>query len=151
MLWKRKQTLRAVASGKVIPLEAVGDGVFSMKMMGDGFAITQHNGQIYSPITGIVKMIFPTKHAITIKSDDGAVLLIHMGIDTVELKGAPFSLKVREGHSVSSKTLLAEMDMEQLHQANKDTTVLVVLPEGPKGKLVKVDKQVSINEKVFVF
>ncbi|WP_165002825.1 MULTISPECIES: PTS glucose transporter subunit IIA [unclassified Enterococcus] len=151
MLWKRKQTLRAIASGKVIPLEAVGDGVFSMKMMGDGFAVSQHNGQIYSPIAGIVKMIFPTKHAITIESNDGTVLLIHMGIDTVELKGIPFSLKVREGQSVSSKTLLAEIDMEKLDQENKDTTVLVVLPDGPKGKLVKVNKQVSVNEKVFVF
>ena len=92
-----KNILKSVANGRVLPLEAVQDEVFSSKMMGEGFAIAQHDGHVYAPIEGIVESIFPTLHAITIECKSGEKLLIHMGLDTVELKGLPFFSQSNKG------------------------------------------------------
>lgn len=149
--FKKKQVLKTVAEGNIIPLEEVKDEVFSSKMMGEGFAVVNHDGKIYAPITGTITNIFPTLHAITIKSAEGVAVLVHMGLDTVSLKGAPFSIKVQEGEHVDPATLLATMDLAQLEIAKKDAAVIVVLPEIKKGKLLKANQQVAIQEAVFKF
>jgi len=133
MLFQRKKTLKAVANGKIIPLSEVNDEVFSTNMMGAGYAVAGHNGQIYSPINGEIESIFPTLHAITIKGSKGVTVLVHMGLDTVDLKGAPFKLFVQKGDTVTENQLLAQMDLEMLKEKNKDSTVIVVLPDVQKG------------------
>lgn len=143
-----KQTLKTVAAGEIVPLEAVADEVFATKLMGEGFAVANHDGKIYAPASGTVKNIFPTKHALTLESVNGTQILIHMGLDTVELKGLPFSIMVKEGQQVKSDTLLAEMDFTKL--ADKDATVVVVIPELKKGQLTKQGK-VSLQDTVFKF
>ncbi|MBS6432062.1 MULTISPECIES: PTS sugar transporter subunit IIA [Enterococcus] len=151
LFFKTKKVLKSVANGHVLPLEAVKDEVFSMKLMGEGYAISHHDGKVYAPIEGIVESIFPTLHAITIKSKTGEKLLIHMGLDTVELKGEPFSIKVTEGQNVKTGTLLAFMDLRQLENAQKDNTIVVVFPERNKGELMKENQAVTLQDELFKF
>ena len=90
----------AVVDGTVMPITDVNDDVFSTKMLGDGFAIKPNDTQIYAPVAGTISTLFPTKHAIGIKTDEGLEILIHLGLDTVELKGAPFTVDVKQGNKV---------------------------------------------------
>ncbi|MDU5334537.1 PTS glucose transporter subunit IIA [Enterococcus sp.] len=151
LFFKTKKVLKSVANGQVLPLEAVNDEVFSSKMMGDGFAISQHDGKIYAPIEGIVESIFPTLHAITIESKTGEKILIHMGLDTVELKGKPFSIKVTAGQKVKAGTLLAVIDLPQLEKSQKDDTIIVVFPEMTKGELLSENQRVTLQDELFKF
>lgn len=151
LFFKEKKVLRAVAKGQIIPLAAVKDQVFSSKMMGEGYAIIDHDGHVYSPVEGTIENIFPTYHAITIGSKSGEKVLIHMGIDTVELKGEPFSIHVTIGQKVPCGTLLAEMDLQQLVEAKKDAAIIVVSPDLSKGKLLKTNQQVSIQDDCYQF
>jgi len=133
MLFQRKKTLKSVANGKIVPLSEVNDEVFSTNMMGVGYAVANHDGKIYSPINGKIESIFPTLHAITIKSDKGTTILVHMGLDTVDLKGEPFEMFVQAGDTVSENQLMAQMDLKILKENNKDSIVMVVLPDIQKG------------------
>lgn len=151
LFFKTKNILKSVANGRVLPLEAVQDEVFSSKMMGEGFAITQHDGNVYAPIEGIVESIFPTLHAITLECKSGEKLLIHMGLDTVELKGEPFSVKVTKGQKVKAGTLLASMDLHQIKKSGKDETIIVVFPEMTKGKLLIENQIVTLQDELFKF
>ena len=112
--------------GEVIPIEDVSDPVFSQKMMGDGYGIEPTNGEIYSPIKGEVVSVFPTKHALGLKTDNGIEVLVHIGIDTVELEGSPFEVFVSEGDKVTKDTLLANVDLEALKELEKSDTVIIV-------------------------
>lgn len=151
LFFKTKNILKSVANGRVLPLEAVQDEVFSSKMMGEGFAIAQHDGHVYAPIEGIVESIFPTLHAITIECKSGEKLLIHMGLDTVELKGLPFSVKVTKGQKVKAGTLLASMDLHQIEKSGKDDTIIVVFPEMTKGQLLIENQIVTLQDGLFKF
>ena len=123
----KETTLFAPATGKVIKIEEVKDPVFGSKMMGDGFAVQPIESEVYSPVSGVVTSVFETKHAIGLLADNGAEVLVHMGLDTVELKGAPFDVKVAEGDRVTSETLLAIMDLEEVKIAGKETDIIVVV------------------------
>lgn len=112
--------------GNVIPIEEVPDPVFSQKMMGDGFGVQPDNGRVYSPGTGEVVSVFPTKHAIGLKLDNGIEVLVHIGVDTVELEGGPFEIFVEEGAKVTPETQVASVDLEALKAADKPDTVIVV-------------------------
>ncbi|MBS7577824.1 MULTISPECIES: PTS glucose transporter subunit IIA [unclassified Enterococcus] len=121
------QVIYAMISGYLKPITQVADDVFSAKMMGDGFAIEPSDNVIYAPSDGEIISIFPTKHAITLKLSNGAEILIHIGIDTVELEGEPFTILVNAGDSVSRQTPLAEVNFEQIKQAQKVTDVLFII------------------------
>jgi len=150
MLFQRKRTLKSVANGSIVPLTEVNDEVFSTNMMGTGYAVKNHDGKIYAPISGTIDNIFPTLHAITVKSNKGITVLVHMGLDTVDLKGAPFELLVAEDDQVSENQLMAQMDLKLLNEKNKDTTVVVVLPEETKGN-VNSNNNGSIEDIAFKF
>lgn len=120
-------TLTAVADGTVETLENASDPVFSQKMMGEGYFVEPVNGQIYSPVTGKVSSVFPTKHAIGITTANGLEILLHMGINTVDLGGKPFDLKVVEGQQVTSDTLVADVDLEAIKSAGKETSMMVLV------------------------
>lgn len=93
-------------SGEIIPLSDVQDKTFSDKLIGDGVAIIPSEGKVYAPFDGKITNIFPTKHAIGLKSDEGVELLIHIGLDTVELKGQGFISHVEEGDRVFKNQLI---------------------------------------------
>ncbi|EOI01964.1 PTS system, glucose subfamily, IIA component [Enterococcus moraviensis ATCC BAA-383] len=121
------ETLYAVATGNLIPISEVNDPVFSQKMMGDGFAVIPEVGEIYAPIAGEVLSVFQTKHAVGMKMANGLEILLHMGIDTVELNGEPFDIKVSEGTKVSQGTLIAKVDLEAIKSAGKAIDMVVVI------------------------
>lgn len=140
--------LFAVASGELITIDKVNDPVFSQKMMGEGYAVLPTSGVVYSPIVGEVMSIFPTKHALGLKMDNGLEILLHMGIDTVELKGAPFDIKVKEGDKVTAETVVANVDLEALKAADKHSDLVVVITNSADS-LDKIDfsKLGEVNEK----
>jgi len=96
--------------GKLLSIEEVPDPVFSQKMMGDGFAIDPENGILISPIDGKVINVFPTKHAISIADNNGREILIHVGLDTVALKGEGFIPFVKDGDKIKQGQKLMEID-----------------------------------------
>lgn len=130
----------APANGELIPIDQVQDDVFSQKMMGEGFAVVPENGEIASPIAGTILSVFPTKHAIGIKTDDGIEVLLHMGIDTVDLGGEAFEIKVREGDKVKAGKVVAVADLAKIQAAGKMTTMIVVFTNGDKIENYQYDK-----------
>ncbi|MBC6349784.1 PTS sugar transporter subunit IIA [Lactobacillus melliventris] len=123
---KRGFTVTAACDGKLMPITDVKDEVFSQKMLGDGYAIKPTDGKIYSPVAGTVTTVFPTKHAIGITTDNNLEILVHLGIDTVELKGEPFEVAVKQGDTVKQDDYLASMNTELITAENYDDTVIVV-------------------------
>lgn len=140
-----EEMLYAPADGQIIAIGEVEDPVFSQKMMGDGYAVRPSNGKIYAPVAGTVSSIFETKHAIGILTPGGAEVLVHMGLDTVELKGAPFTVKVSEGDAVTVDTLIAEMDLEAVTKAGKKTDVVTVLTNAEKINQLTINKTGSVH------
>lgn len=142
--------LYAVAKGTLLPITEVNDPVFSQKMMGDGFAILPENGTIFSPVEGEIVSIFKTKHAVGMKTASGIEVLLHMGIDTVELNGGPFSIKVREGEQVTKETEIASVDLDAIKAAGKATDMIVVITNMEKVKAVQLTKTgfVSPSEEI---
>ncbi|MFC6176451.1 PTS glucose transporter subunit IIA [Companilactobacillus huachuanensis] len=129
-IFKKKNSNKLVApiDGELTGIENVSDEVFSTKVMGDGFAIKPSSDLVVSPINGEVTSVFPTKHAISITTDNGLEVLLHLGIDTVELKGAPFEMLVEAGQHVQVGDQLVKMDREEISRSNKDDIVMLVLP-----------------------
>ena len=121
-----EQTLVSPVNGKVIAIEDVEDPVFSQKMMGDGFGVEPRDGDIYAPGSGKVVSVFPTQHAVGLELDNGVEVLVHIGIDTVELGGAPFDTLVKEGDKVTPDTKISTVDLTALAEAGKENTVIIV-------------------------
>ncbi|MFC0276316.1 PTS glucose transporter subunit IIA [Enterococcus devriesei] len=128
-LFNKKVELHAPVSGNVIEITEVNDPVFSQKMMGDGFAVKPTAGQINSPINGRVKSIFPTLHAVALETDDGQEMLLHIGIDTVELNGEGFQSNLIEGQKIKIGDPLVQVDLAVLAEKGKDNVIIIVLPE----------------------
>jgi glucose-specific phosphotransferase system IIA component len=134
-LFKKKSSeIYTPANGEVVELKKVNDPVFSEKMMGEGFAVKPIDGKIHSPIKGTIKSVFPSLHALTIEAEDGLDLLIHIGLDTVELNGNGFSSIIQEGQKVKAGDLLVQIDRNYL--------VIVVFPEMKDKEL-----ETSLGEK----
>ena len=126
-LGKRKTELCAPVSGEVIPLKEVSDPTFAMEMVGKGVAIRPSADTIVAPCPGKVDMVFETGHAITLIGDCGAEILIHVGLDTVNLKGTHFSVKAKPGQKVTAGELLLEFDREAIAAAGYDTVTPMVV------------------------
>jgi PTS system glucose-specific IIC component len=143
----------APANGEFIPIDRVEDEVFSQKMMGEGFAVVPENGVIVSPVSGTIVSVFPTKHAIGIQTEDGIEVLLHMGIDTVDLGGEAFDIKVQEGEKIKAGKIVASADLAKIQEAGKRTTMIVVFTNGDKIENYHYDKTglVSRGETIGTF
>lgn len=126
---KKTTTIYPPISGKRVALSEVPDAVFSKRLMGEGFAIKPTSGELFSPMKGKIESIFPTKHAMIIKSDAGIEALLHIGVDTVELAGEGIDLLVKPGQKVDADVQLATLDLSLIENAGKSTDVIVVFPE----------------------
>ena len=114
-------------TGTVIDLADVPDPVFSSKAVGEGLGVEPDDGAIVSPVDATITMVAGTGHAIGFKSETGLEVLLHLGVDTVELEGAPFDLSVKVGDAVKAGDSLGTMDLEAVRAAGKATTAIVVL------------------------
>src|SRR5699024_5420326 len=119
------EIVNAPVSGTAIKLEDVNDQVFSSKLMGNGAAIVPSDTTIYAPISGTITVAYETKHAYGIKSDNGAEILIHLGIDTVNLRGQYFDAKVSQGQHVTAGEPLGSFDIEKIADAGYDPTLIM--------------------------
>ncbi|EOL45517.1 PTS system, glucose subfamily, IIA component [Enterococcus phoeniculicola] len=126
MFFSKKNRIYAPVAGTFVPLKEVNDPVFAQGMMGDGVAVEPKETHILSPVDGTVTMISEQQHGIGIQMEDGTDLLIHMGIDTVELGGTPFLTKVAIGDKVSSGDLLSIMDIEAIQSLGKETVIMLI-------------------------
>jgi PTS system beta-glucosides-specific IIC component len=117
-------------SGLLVPLENVKDEAFSSGTLGQGIAILPEQGVLTSPVDGIVDSITDAKHALTLVANNGAEILIHIGMDTVVLKGKPFTPKVTEGQRVKTGDILIEFDIQAIKDAGLDTVTPIVIANG---------------------
>ena len=137
------ELIAAPVSGELISLKDVNDQVFSAEIMGKGAAIKPTDNNVYAVADGTVTVAYATKHAYGIKTNDGAEVLIHLGIDTVDLKGQNFTSNVKQGDTVKKGDLLGTFDIEKIQAAGYDPTVMIVVTNttayGDVDKLNKTD------------
>lgn len=132
--------------GEIVSLSEVPDQVFSQKMMGDGFAIKPTNGEIVSPVNGKIVNIFPTKHAIGIEADSGTEILIHIGIDTVNLKGEGFTAKVAEGDQIKQGQVLMEVDLDYINENAPSSITPVIFTNLGEGQSIQLNASGNVNK-----
>ncbi len=117
----------SVAEGTAEALDNIPDEMFAQRVMGDGVAVRSREEWLYSPVDGRVTMIFETKHALGIQCEDGTELLIHIGVDTVNMKGAPFALYVGAGEKVRTGDLLMYADFRQIEESGYCPLVMMIV------------------------
>lgn len=131
MFFKKESTkenyIYAPADGVCITLSQVPDPVFSEKMLGDGIAILPNSGKIASPVSGTLSEVTSTKHAYGITTDDGLEILVHIGIDTVNLAGEGFETTLKKGDKVKMGDTLATVDLELLKEKGYDLHTPVII------------------------
>ena len=139
------------AQGVMIPMNQVADEVFSTNIMGDGYAIQPTENTIYTPVAGKISSIFPTQHALGIMTPTGLEVLLHMGVDTVDLKGEPFTMKAKVGQAVKAGDEIAIMDLAAVKAAGKGTDIIVAFTNGDvvaNIALTELGKAVTPNQTV---
>ena len=127
MIPAKDEALLAPVSGKVIPLSEVRDEAFAGGILGQGAAVIPENGEICAPCDGVISVMYPTGHAVGIKSDIGAEILIHVGMDMVTLNGSCFDVKVKAGDHVKAGQLLVRADIEGIKKEGLDITTPVIV------------------------
>ncbi|MFR2694174.1 MAG: glucose PTS transporter subunit IIA [Enterocloster bolteae] len=118
------------ADGHILPLDQVKDEVFAGRVLGDGFAVELTGGRILSPADGTIEAAFDTGHAVGIRTENGMEILIHIGINTVELGGKGFHLHVSQGQKVRRGDCLVDVDLEEVRKSGKDLTTMVIFTTG---------------------
>jgi PTS system beta-glucosides-specific IIC component len=124
---KRKHEVVSPLNGTVLPLSEVKDAAFSSEVMGKGVAILPTEGKVVSPVNGVVTTLFKSKHAIGITSEDGVEILIHVGMDTVQLDGEHFTSHINQGDTVKAGDLLVEFDMDKINEAGYSLVTPVIV------------------------
>lgn len=147
----KKSTLKpseiaACVKGEMIPLEDVKDPVFANKTMGDGIAFIPEKGEVTSAVDGTIEVAFPTGHAIGLKSANNDEILIHVGINTVELNGECFKLLVKQGERVTRGQKLIEFDLNKIKEKGYDTTTMLLITESNNKTLKKENYRNVENE-----
>ncbi|TDL67581.1 PTS beta-glucoside transporter subunit EIIBCA [Rhodococcus qingshengii] len=141
------EKLYSPIKGEVKPLSEVNDATFSSGIMGKGFAIQPAEGKVVSPVAGRVTTIFKTKHAIGITSDNGAEILIHVGIDTVKLNGKHFTAHVQDGDFVDVGKTLVTFDMEAIKAEGYDLITPVIITNTDQYQTIKSVKEGKVEER----
>ncbi len=145
-LFGKKETVKsvevkAVLSGTAVNLEEVPDPVFAEKMMGDGIAIEPSEGVVVSPVNGEIVQVFPTKHAIGLRAENGAEILIHIGLETVSMKGEGFEMHVTEGSRVNEGDKLVTFDLALVKEKAKSTVTPIIVTNG--DQLASLEKKAA--------
>lgn len=145
---KSSLALHSPLSGDVIALEEVADEAFSQKVLGDGVAIRPHEGKVVAPCDARVETVIESRHAIGLACDNGAELLIHVGLNTVNLQGEHFRPLVKEGDIVKAGTPLLEFDKEAIERAGYDLTTPVLVINSDEFQLTKLQSAGTIRQEM---
>lgn len=151
---KRNCNIYAPVTGKVISIEKIPDEVFASKSLGDGLAFEIEGSKIYAPCNGKIKLITETKHAMVIRNGNGVEIMIHIGLNTVELEGKGFEIFVKENQKVKKGDLLVEIDLKVMQEYKIDLTTVVVIIDDKEldYKILEHNKKVEAGkDKVIVF
>ncbi|WFR60620.1 beta-glucoside-specific PTS transporter subunit IIABC [Paenibacillus amylolyticus] len=134
-------------TGEVVALNEINDITFAGEHMGKGIAIRPTSGRVVSPITGVVQTVYRTKHAIGLVSDDGVEMLIHIGQDTVKLKGEHFTTHVKDGDRVNAGDLIVEFDLQAIKDAGYETVTPIIVTNTSNYLDIVGTKDASVHEK----
>lgn len=146
--------LYAPMAGKTVPVTQVPDATFAEGMLGEGIAILPSDGRVYAPCNGTVETMFETGHAVSLKGDNGAEILIHVGLETVSLGGKCFKIHVKNGQRVKKGQLLMEADLKEIQAAGLDTITPVLVCNydefsqfqvSPKDTVTNQDTIITLN------
>lgn len=145
-------SLAAPAAGKLVSIKKVSDPTFGEEVLGRGVALIPSEGRFYAPADGTVTTIFPTGHAAAITTDEGAEILIHIGLDTVKLNGKHFKIIAEEGQKVKTGDLLIEADLEQIKAEGYDIITPVVICNSDEFSEImpEDDKEVASGDTIMV-
>lgn len=144
----KKEQIYSPLTGKAVALSTINDPAFSTGAMGKGLAIVPEIGEVVAPVDGVVTSLFPTGHAIGLTTNAGTEILIHVGINTVALKGKHFSPVVQEGDIVRQGDLLIQFDIDKIKEAGYETVtpVIVTLTQQEVDVFETTQEQVQKND-----
>ncbi len=154
MFWKKKNigTIYSPCVGQVLNLSEVPDAVFSEKMLGDGACIVPESDEIFSPVDGEIVQVFDTKHAYSIRSSDGLEILVHIGLNTVELKGEGFTSLVSQGDKVKIGDKIAKVNLEYVQDMGYQLYTPILITNMSEVKKINVtEKKVNVNDILFTY
>ncbi|WP_086315282.1 PTS system, beta-glucoside-specific IIA component [Enterococcus sp. 7F3_DIV0205] len=141
----KSEVISSPLTGDIVPLENINDKAFASGTLGQGLAIAPTKGEVVSPVNGTVTMAFATGHAVGLTSENGAEVLIHIGLDTVQLEGKHFELKVTQGQTVKAGDPLVVFDIEAIKAAGFDVTTPVIITNTANYEDVVVSDQAQVN------
>ena len=146
------EKIHAFAAGEFIGIEKVNDPTFSQKVLGDGVAILPSEGKIYAPADCTVEMVMDTKHAVGLRTKAGNGLLIHIGIDTVQLGGKYFDVHVTEGQELKAGDCIMDFDKDKIREEGYDTAACLIFTEPVEGSHVdrEAERTVAVGDKIAV-
>lgn len=147
----KKFPIISPVSGKIVTIDKVPDATFAEKILGDGIAIIPENGKILSPVDGEVTSVAETAHAYTFVSEDGLNILVHIGIDTVTLKGKGFKSFVKKGDKVKTGDIIAQVDLSVLKENNINPITPVILCDAPDNVSIETNSENATAGKTTAF
>lgn len=144
---KIKEMILVPIKGNYGNISETPDQVFSNKFLGEGIVVFPEEGLLYAPVDGIIKSVFPTKHAITLTSDKGLDILIHIGLETVKLEGNGFELLVKQGDKIKQGDLLIKFDKEYIEEHADSSATPIVFVERTS---LKIKNTKEIDGKTYI-
>lgn len=129
----------APLTGEYVKIEDIPDPVFAQKMMGEGFGINPTEGEVVSPIEGKVDNVFPTKHAVGLKAENGLELLVHIGLDTVQLDGKGFEVLVESGDDIKIGDPLIRFDLEYINNIAKSIISPIIITNSDQTESIHIE------------
>lgn len=143
---KKKEIILSPVEGKAVPLSEVNDPAFSQEVLGKGVAIIPEKGRVVAPADGVLTVMFETKHAISVTTDGGAELIVHVGLDTVKLKGRHYTSFKKQGERVKAGELLLEFDLDAIREEGYDVITPVIVCNTPNFPGMLCHTQMEVKE-----
>lgn len=147
---KNQEVFQNGIKGTLLDLADVPDMMFAQKMLGDGYAVLPSDGNIYAPVSGTIAVAFPTGHAFGLETKQGMEILVHIGIDTVDLQGEGFESFVEQGDKVKQGDLLCKVNLQHLIDSGKSIVTPVIFTSGQSAVLKDVGHELSVGDTEFI-
>ncbi|MDN6142455.1 MAG: glucose PTS transporter subunit IIA, partial [Tetragenococcus halophilus] len=141
----KEDIIASPMQGQLVPMSEVSDEVFSSEALGKGVAIKPEIGEVRAPANGIISTLFPTGHAVGMTTDEGTEILIHIGLDTVELEGKYYEISAEQGQQVKAGDLLIKFDKEGVESENYDTITPVVITNSAEFQTIDVTEETQVT------